>query len=225
MPSDTKTALLGRDTLMREGLRLILSAHGFIVTQSVERAAALSRDSDDDIIVVIEDDHDTGDWADIHALHRRFPAAKLVMLADTMNLQGIMGAFEAGVQGYIVKQTLPDALVGSLRLVAMGERVLPSHLVDALMHRESTPGDSRMIGLAGLSAREREILNCLAMGNPNKVIARQLSISESTVKVHVKAILRKLRVTNRTQAAIHGMNGRTDPHQPHQETGPVSDSA
>jgi two-component system nitrate/nitrite response regulator NarL len=97
-------------------------------------------------------------------------------------------------------------LMTALRLVSLGEKVMPSDLVEALEHQQlSGPSpllpENEVVN-ASLSPRERDVLCGLMAGYPNKTIARQLDVCEATVKVHVKAILRKLKVRNRTQAAI-----------------------
>jgi len=95
----------------------------------------------------------------------------------------------------------------------LGETVLPTHLMTQLLDTAPVsaeePRDNAGIGLdlsdprlRKLSTRESQILNCLTDGAPNKVIARKLDVAEATVKVHIKAILRKIGATNRTQAAM-----------------------
>jgi two-component system nitrate/nitrite response regulator NarL len=147
-------------------------------------------------------------------LQARFPHSNLVMLSDRFDFKVMLQAFRLGMRAYIVKEISCERLVGTLRLVAMGERVLPSQLADELQSRpafENAPEMEQSVDAACLSEREREILRWLIMGCPNKVISRRMEISEATVKVHVKAVLRKLGVKNRTQAAIwaanHGMRG------------------
>ena len=114
-------------------------------------------------------------------------------------------AFGNGIDGYIVKEISCEPLIESLKLVALGEKVLPSQLARTLsdFHPRFESGNQHDTASAAcLSEREAEILRCLTVGMANKVMSRLLNISEATVKVHVKAILRKLRLSNRTQAAI-----------------------
>ncbi len=115
--------------------------------------------------------------------------------------------FDAGVDGYIVKSMSSQPLITALRLVTLGEKVLPSELADVLSRHNfdhAAPGGDLEHEMedANLSTRERDVLCCLMAGYSNKVIARELDVCEATVKVHVKAILRKLDVSNRTQAAM-----------------------
>ena len=106
------------------------------------------------------------------------------------------------------------AALAALRLIALGEKVVPSNFVDTVsecgIERTMCSDFDHEIEEAKLSPRELDVLCCLMAGYANKVIARKLDVCEATVKVHVKAILRKLNVHNRTQAALwantHGIN-------------------
>jgi two-component system nitrate/nitrite response regulator NarL len=121
----------------------------------------------------------------------------------------MVDAFRAGADGYILKEIGCDSLIESLRLIKLGEKVMPSELVRHLPQHSMAPNSSTEpeANLAELlSEREIETLRCLVLGYANKVIAYRLYISEATVKVHVKAVLRKLMVQNRTQAAIWAVN-------------------
>ena len=139
-----------------------------------------------------------------------FPACRIVLMMDQYRIEDVARAFTSGaVDGYLVKAISCAPLAGALRLIAMGEKVLPSEVAESLTH--SIPQimwSGQETGISGLplSNREVEILRCLLDGDPNKVISRRLGIADATVKVHIKAILRKLRVQNRTQAAIWAAN-------------------
>jgi two-component system nitrate/nitrite response regulator NarL len=125
-------------------------------------------------------------------------------------------AFRLSVSAYLLKRINFVTLVKSLELVMLGESLFPAdvlteigkeHGVDIQVEKEViaySPPTSH--SGRGLSARETQILKCLIQGDSNKVIARRLQIGEATVKVHIKAILRKIRVQNRTQAAIWAVN-------------------
>lgn len=211
MPQDIKIALLGRNSIVREGLHRILAEEDFQVIQSVDQPAHLHPETDEGQMMIVVDGGLTGqeEAENLRQLQRRFPQARLVILSDSYDFDAMVRAFRLGVHGYIVKEISCKQLVGSLQLVAMGEKVMPSRLADTLSTQATfleSPSPRRTLESASLSDRELEILRCLIMGCPNKIISRRLEISEATVKVHVKAILRKLKVQNRTQAAIWGVN-------------------
>jgi two-component system nitrate/nitrite response regulator NarL len=213
-------ALLCRNSIVREGLSRILAERDFCVTQYSSCASALS--SADGIdhdagssLLLIDNGSEDCDADNLALLRDCFPYAQLVLLSDSYDLQIMLKAFQLGIRAYIVKEIPCDRLVATLKLVAMGERVLPPQLADELQSRPglmNPPTIEASVHTARLSEREREILRWLIMGCPNKVISRRMDISEATVKVHVKAVLRKLNVKNRTQAAIwaanNGMRGQ-----------------
>ncbi|MFC0588213.1 LuxR C-terminal-related transcriptional regulator [Novosphingobium aquiterrae] len=191
--------------ISREGLAHFLRSDGFEVLESgcvVEDVVA----SNTNFLVVVDEPDSSlqpGTVAEIKALSTW---ALPVVLAERFDLNAMSECFMAGAQGYIVKSIRSQPLITALRLAAQGERVVPSDLVDALAFRPASKAiqvrSSSETNAANLSPRERDVLCCLMAGYPNKIIARQLEVCEATVKVHVKAILRKLKVRNRTQAAI-----------------------
>jgi DNA-binding NarL/FixJ family response regulator len=143
-------------------------------------------------------------------------------VTDHSRLEQMASAFRAGAKGYFPGAMTADVFIKSTELVMMGQTVFPlafPSFVPGLEddHRMDEPGRSDESDQARpittddllappLSARENSVLRCLMEGDSNKCIARKIGISEATVKVHIKAILRKIRVQNRTQAARWGMS-------------------
>ncbi len=208
--------IIGRNEILREGLRRILADQGFSVIAAVsEHQSIIGNVGSAPPQLVIVDAETVDEGIDICALLRKaYPEPRIVMIGDRHDLETIARAFAVGVDGYLVKAIACDALVGSLRLIMLGEKVVPSKTLEALTDGRSIDHVRSGNGLdsnLGLTDREIEILGRLVEGDPNKVISRRLLITEATVKVHIKAILRKLNVINRTQAAIwavdHGMFG------------------
>jgi two-component system nitrate/nitrite response regulator NarL len=145
------------------------------------------------------------------SLRTRYPNVRVVVLTDRISSSSLAAALDAAVDGYLLKDMSADALQQSLRLVMLGEKVFPTGLAHLLiagrLKDPSRPaGRLGQLNTPGLSDREVEILGCLLNGMSNKVIANQLRISEGTVKVHLKGILKKINVRNRTQAAIWAIN-------------------
>ena len=124
-------------------------------------------------------------------IRKRFPNAAILMLTAFDGDADIRKALEAGVQGYVLKSSTGDKLIPALRAVAAGECWVPKDVADRLASRNS---------FEQLSAREMQVLNELAKGLANKQIADALNITEYTVKDHLKNILGKLRVADRTEA-------------------------
>jgi two-component system, NarL family, nitrate/nitrite response regulator NarL len=144
----------------------------------------------------------------IDQLRAAAPRARIVVLTENIRVNRLADALSAGVDGYLLKNMSADALHQSLRLVLLGEKVFPTDLAHLLTNGRIVPRDDPgpMSRFNGLSDREMQILGCLFNGAQNKQIAHELKISDGTVKVHLKAILKKIRVQNRTQAAIWALN-------------------
>jgi two-component system, NarL family, nitrate/nitrite response regulator NarL len=210
MQQRIQISLLGKNEIAREGLRQILSSEYFHIRESVADAGALlaslttpSTDGDTHVVIV-DNSFEDGGLDTCRAIAAAKSHSKLVLLANQYVFENVALAFQIGVDGVIIKEISCGPLIESITLVAMGEKVFPSQLVANLTNCAPTAygGDWRASAAAvGLSAREVEILESIMVGMANKVIARQFHICEATVKVHVKSILRKLGVDNRTQAA------------------------
>jgi len=122
---------------------------------------------------------------------------RVLVLTSAAGPSGPALALQAGAAGFLYKDVDPDALVRAIRSVLDGHTVLAPEAAGLVTAR---PGDVR--GIAALTGREREVLGLLADGRSNREIARALHVSEKTVKTHVSAVLAKLGVADRTQAAV-----------------------
>ena len=134
------------------------------------------------------------------------PRVAVVVLTSFSDRERILGALDAGAIGYLLKDAEPDELERAVRAAARGEAPLDPRAGRAVLQARNATSP-----LEALSDREREVLELLARGLPNKLIARELSISEKTVKTHLTNVFRTLGVTDRTQAALwaerHGLRG------------------
>ncbi len=124
-------------------------------------------------------------------IHARFPQARIIMLTAFDGDEDIHKALQAGAQGYVFKNSSGEKLIPALRAVIEGQRWIPKEVASRLASRKT---------FEELTAREVEVLKELAKGLANKEIADTLSITEHTVKTHLKNILGKLRVADRTEA-------------------------
>ena len=155
----------------------------------------------------------------IKAIRSRLHLAHILVLGTPIELDEVMAALKAGADGYLRETTTSGTLITAIELLLRGETMLPTQFLKALPSISGVRTDAAalepevtkntivdnnelVICKKPLSTREEAILQSLVDGAPNKVIAQKLSITEATVKLHVKAILRKIRVKNRTQAAI-----------------------
>jgi len=138
----------------------------------------------------------------LRAAGHRMPVA---MLTTSRDEQDVIAALQQGAQGYLLKDMEPDDLIAALGRIVRGETVVAQELTGVLARAVQGGGEPAAPlerTLSDLTPREREILCLLAEGQSNKVIARNLGISDGTVKLHVKAILRKLKVHSRVEAAV-----------------------
>jgi two-component system nitrate/nitrite response regulator NarL len=137
----------------------------------------------------------------LQAIQQDAPGTHIVMLTVSEDAEDLLKALRAGALGYLLKNIDSEFLVASLRRAAEGESVISPEMTGKLM-REVRAGSSPAPANNALSPREREILRHLAKGASNKEIARALDVAESTVKIHVQHILRKLNLSSRVQAAV-----------------------
>ena len=145
--------------------------------------------------------------AAIRAIRSELPAVRIVVLTNDAT-PGVFGrAISWGIDGYLLKDMSPEALTRSLQLVTMGQQIFPTRLTVALLGATvPEPAAEEAASARGLSRREDQILRFLVNGASNKHIARELAISEATVKVHLKGLLQKVQASNRTQAAVWALN-------------------
>ena len=137
------------------------------------------------------------------------PRVAVVVLTSFSDREQILRALDAGAVGYLLKDAEPAELERAVRAAARGEAPLDPRAGRALLQDRASGSP-----LDGLSEREREVLGMVARGLPNKLIARELAISEKTVKTHLTSVYRTLGVTDRTQAALwaerHGLGSWTE---------------
>jgi DNA-binding NarL/FixJ family response regulator len=125
------------------------------------------------------------------------PATHVVVLTSFSDRERILGALDAGAVGYVMKDASPDELAGAIRSAARGESPLDPKAARTVLAARRQPGPVQL-----LTEREREVLQMVGKGMPNKHISRSLGISEKTVKAHLTSIFRTIGVTDRTQAAL-----------------------
>ena len=202
--------VVGGSSVFRKGLADSLMGTAFQVCAEFGASEKLSRPSDcanDPEIVIYVSSGDVGISArDVRSLFSLYEDARLLVLAPSLSVEELGVCLRAGVAGYLLSSISRDVLLHSVTLIGLGEIVFPSGLAAAWL--DAGPGlaaaeDSRR--MKRLTVRERDILDCLVQGKSNKQIARSLGISEATVKIHVKSLIRKLNVSNRTQVALWGL--------------------
>jgi DNA-binding NarL/FixJ family response regulator len=132
-------------------------------------------------------------------VHESLPEVPVAVVSDHEDAEGIREAFELGVRGYIPTSVASQVAVGAVHLVCVGGTFAPAAALLSQSDRPRGPaGDQR---IEGFTQRQSQILDCLRRGMANKLIAYELNMCESTVKVHIRNIMKKLNATNRTQVA------------------------
>ena len=194
-------------TLFREGLQSLLVRHGIEVVASVsdgQEGIKAAQEMQPDIVLL---DMRMPGMSGLEVL-KQFQQLKfkapVVMLTTSGDERDLVEALRNGAKGYLLKDMEPDNVVAALREIIKGETVVAPNLTQVLAKvvKGEDPLESEQNPLDNLTPREREILSLLAEGQSNKVIARNLGISDGTVKLHVKAILRKLDIHSRVEAAV-----------------------
>lgn len=200
-------------TLFRSGIKLVLQRHeGFEVVgeagdglEGVKRAVQLKPD------VVLLDLHmpGIGGLEALRLLKEDIPETQVVMLTVSEDAEDLLETLRAGARGYLLKNIDTEFLLESIRRAAQGESVMSPQIAHKLADSLRAPyRESAVVAEANpgkLSPREREIIVMLAHGASNKEIARVLNLSESTIKIHVQGILRKLNIAKRVQAAVYAV--------------------
>jgi two-component system nitrate/nitrite response regulator NarL len=222
LPSSSPTpaipaALICDNLLLRSGLQTIFHGTPFAVVEATSATISgrLPQIASQPALVIIEVKQNASRlWEVVRQVKDQCPQARIMALADQFDLSLVRFGHDAGVDGFCLAASAPEVLIKSLELVMLGETVLPFAVLRSITDRSPQAGDQPFqdnsvaepklpdLEACKFSAREVAILRCLMQGEPNKVIARKLEITEATIKVHVKAILRKIGASNRTQAAM-----------------------
>jgi two-component system nitrate/nitrite response regulator NarL len=205
-----RVLLVDDHTLFRSGIRsLLVRQQGFEIVgeagdglEGLKRAKSLKPD------VVLLDLHMRGmsGLEAVRLITEEVPESNVLMLTVSEDSEDLLEALRGGACGYLLKNIDTEALVEAIRRAAEGESVISPQMTGKLVQgvrrplRDAAPSDKEK-----LSPREREILALLAKGVSNKEIARGLDLAESTVKIHVQGILRKLGLSSRVQAAVYAV--------------------
>lgn len=194
-------------TLFRSGLKELLERRGIDVvgtTGDGQEGCAMAQQLEPDVILLDVRMPGMGGLTVLERLTEAGVKAPVLMLTTSTEDKDLIAAVRGGAKGYLLKDLEPDDLIDSLGKIVAGECAIAPEMAGVLarvVHGEepAAGSDNRF---AELTPREMEILCHLAEGQSNKEIARELGISDGTVKLHVRAILRKLRVRSRVEAAV-----------------------
>jgi DNA-binding NarL/FixJ family response regulator len=196
-----RVLLVDDHAVVRKGLEQLLGTAGDIAVVGAVAdgadAVAHARELAPDVVLMDLSMPEVDGVEATRRLMAEAPRTHVVVLTSFADQPLILAALEAGASGYILKDAAPDALIGAVRAAAEGGAPLDPKVARVVLDQRRSPSSP-----ATLSAREREVLDLVAEGLPNKQIARRLGIAERTVKAHLTSIFQQIGVTDRTQAAL-----------------------
>lgn len=216
MSTPVRVLLVDDHTLFRSGIRLLLqrNADFEVVGEAADGLEGVKRAKELKPDIVLLDLHMPGlsGLEAIQLILQDTPETHVILLTVSEDAEDLAAGLQSGASGYLLKNIDADYLLIALRKVMDGESVISSDMTSKLFAQfRKGPVASLTPEAEKLTPREREILAQLAVGLSNKEIARKLNVVESTVKIHLQSILKKLALNNRVQAAIyaveHGLTG------------------
>ena len=200
--------------VVRKGLRFILNAQPdvAIVGEAADAQSAVDQVTEQvpdvvlmDLVLPLQPRAEPDEQGGVEATRRIrdiSPHSRVIVLTSFAHDELIFAAIKAGALSYLLKDADAEAVLGAIRSASRGEPILHPRIARRLM-AEVTEPTHRRDPVAGLTARELEVLHLIAQGRSNAEIARELVITERTVKAHVSNLLGKLHLSDRTQAAIY----------------------
>jgi two-component system, NarL family, nitrate/nitrite response regulator NarL len=198
--------------LFRRGVCQLLSLNPkFLVTgeaSSGEEGIALAKSIDPDLILLDLNMKGLDGIATLQMMRDAAVGARIIILTVSNAAEDLVSAIRAGSDGYILKDTDPEDMLRLIQNAMEGQDAISPELISLLasaLRKESQDGRRSQ---AGLTDRELGILKCLASGKSNKLIARELDIMESTVKVHIRNLLKKLKFKSRVEAAVWAVSNQ-----------------
>jgi DNA-binding NarL/FixJ family response regulator len=208
-PAELVVALIDQSRLRRECLKLAMTQHNarwrvVDFATAAEVAAASDGGESFDLVLIAAATSEHVDLKQIEALRKALPETPLAVTAESDNPQHTRAILGSGTRGFLPASLSLKVMIGALDLILAGGIYVPSSLIEAQPARPATATGARGGGDASseLTRRQRDVLGLISQGKSNKLIADALTMSESTVKAHVKQIIKRLRVANRTQAAL-----------------------
>jgi DNA-binding NarL/FixJ family response regulator len=207
-PAETVLALIDQSRLRRECLKLAMAQHNArwrVVDMASAAEVVRLADAGQrfDLVLVGAATSEHIDLDEIETLRASLPDTPIVVSAESENPHRARLILKAGTRGFLPASLSLKVMMGALDLVMAGGVYVPSSLIEPSQTRAAEPVRPTMREpWSELTRRQRDVLGLISQGKSNKLIADALDMSESTVKAHVKQIIKRLRVANRTQAAL-----------------------
>lgn len=202
---DVEVAVISEHTLTREGVRSFFADSRYRIRHEVTSISKAIELADEHCeLIFIGSRLDEEMVAPLKSLRQVYAHSRIVFYAQRVQLarNTLIDIFGGSLDGCLLSDSSLEVLRQSLDLIMMGEHVFPFNLLLTAFPSEGDIDGAHASNGPVFSERERQVLNFLRDGRSNKFIARELQLSEATIKVHIKTLLRKIGCTNRTQAAI-----------------------
>ncbi len=205
-----RVLLIDDHTLFRSGLQELLERRGISVVAAVgdgEEGCTLAAELKPNVVLLDLRMPEMDGLVVLQKLNDLKLGIPVVMLTTSSDERDLVASLRRGAQGYLVKDMEPDQLIESLHEIVGGKTVVAPHMTGVLAKvvQGEEPKFASNACFSELTQREMEILCHLAEGLSNKVIARELGITDGTVKLHVRSILRKMQVRSRVEAAVRAV--------------------
>ncbi len=196
--------------LLRKGLRQLIEFEDELAVigeaSDGKTALALAIEHEPDLIVLDLNMQGMDGLETLQAMRNAEVSSRIIMLTVSDSDDDVVCAITYGADGYLLKDMDPEKILEKLKEAALGKMVISEKLTHVLAGAIRGGSDKKANALAKLTSREHEILKLIAKGMSNKLIARELDISDGTVKVHVKHVLKKLALNSRVEAAVWMIN-------------------
>lgn len=187
-------------------LRRLDAAVDVAVAGSCEQGLAAAAQAEPDLVLLDLNLPGLSGVAALKTWRDRFPAVPVIVLSASTDTPTMLAALDAGAAGYIVKASTGEVMLHAIRLVQAGGKYVPPEVLARPGGPEGGSATARAAprsgGVPALTARQMDVLRLIAAGASNKIMSRELGLAERTVKAHVTAVFRALKVSSRTQAAL-----------------------
>lgn len=217
--TDVATLMIVDDhPLLRKGLRQLIELEDDLEliaeASNGQDALDLVAENEPDLIVLDLNMQGMDGIETLKAMREKGVASRIVMLTVSDHDEDVVAAITNGADGFLLKDMEPEEIIAKIKQAALGKMVISDRLAEVLASALRRPEKKVNNAIESLTARELEILKLIAKGLSNKLIARALDISDGTVKVHVKHLLKKMNLRSRVEAAVWVVNelnlGRDD---------------
>jgi two-component system nitrate/nitrite response regulator NarL len=210
MTDRTTLMIVDDHPLLRQGLRQLIELEDDLElvaeANNGQDALNLVEDSEPDLIILDLNIQGMNGMETLKAMREKGISSRIMMLTVSDNDEDVVSVITNGADGFLLKDIQPKEIVAKIKQAASGEMIISDHLVEVLASALRRPEKKVNNTLESLTARELEVLKLIAKGLSNKLIARALDISDGTVKVHVKHLLKKMNLRSRVEAAVWVVN-------------------